>query len=53
MWKREKVKCPYCSYSMPIFYDTKTECRGITIKCKGRNCGKEFEIKVEKGVQIK
>lgn len=43
---RKKVKCPYCGYEMPIFYDEKAVCRGLTIRCKGRNCRKEFEIKI-------
>lgn len=51
MWKR--VTCPYCGYSMPIFYKEDASCAGIKAKCKGRKCGKEFEIKVRKGEQIK
>ena len=43
----EKVKCPYCKYEMPIWYDeTKAKSNGVYIKCKGRNCKKEFEIKI-------
>lgn len=49
----ERIKCPYCGYSMPLFYTEKAMAAGITAKCKGRNCGKEFEIKVNKGKQIK
>lgn len=40
----QKVKCPYCGYEMPIKYDKDAECKGIWVKCKGRNCGKIFEI---------
>lgn len=50
---QKRIKCPYCGYSMPISYTEKAACNGITAKCKGRNCGKEFEIKIEKGKQIK
>ena len=48
---RKRVICPYCGYFMPLFYVDKTECNGVTAKCKGRNCGKEFEIKIAKGEQ--
>lgn len=40
----EKVKCPYCGYEMPIYYDKTATCKGVFIKCKGRNCKKQFEI---------
>ncbi len=49
----KRVKCPYCGYSMPIFYYERSVCRGIKLKCKGRKCGKEFEIKIKDGDQIK
>ena len=42
-----KVKCPFCGYEMPIMYDReKAEAKGIFVKCKGRQCKKEFEIKI-------
>lgn len=45
----KKVKCPYCGYEMPITYDDEcAESKGIFVVCKGRNCKKKFEIKVEK-----
>ena len=44
---KEKVRCPYCGYEMPIYYDRDTtKSKGIFVKCKGRNCKKEFEIKI-------
>lgn len=46
---KKKVKCPYCGYEMPLFYDENAESRGIYAKCKGRNCGKEFEVVIQKG----
>ncbi len=49
----KRVTCPYCGYSMLIFFDEKAECSGITVPCKGRNCRKKFEIKIRKGEQIK
>lgn len=43
----KKVKCPYCGYEMPIKYDEKkSKSNGLFVKCKGRNCKKEFEIKI-------
>ena len=45
--EKVKVKCPFCGYSMPIHYDPKTaKCYGIWVRCKGRNCKKEFEVKI-------
>lgn len=42
-----KVTCPYCGYAMPILYDAqKGVCKGIFVKCKGRNCKKQFEVKI-------
>lgn len=43
-----KVKCPFCGYSMPIFYKKGARAAGIWTRCKGRNCKKEFEIKIDK-----
>lgn len=45
---REKVTCPYCGYEMPIEKDKDAEAKGLWVKCKGRNCGKVFEIKLGK-----
>ena len=43
----QKVECPYCGYKMPIEYDKqKSKPKRIFVKCKGRNCKKEFEIKI-------
>lgn len=44
----EKVVCPHCGYKMPIEYMQGAECKGVYIKCKGRNCGKKFEIIIKK-----
>lgn len=44
---QEKVKCPLCGYEMPIWYDKeKASSKGVFVKCKGRNCKKEFEVKI-------
>lgn len=43
----KKVKCPFCGYEMPILFDEeKAKANGVFIKCKGRKCKKEFEIKI-------
>lgn len=42
----KKVKCPFCGYEMPIRYDKNSKAKGIFVKCKGRNCKKQFEIKI-------
>lgn len=49
MEQRQKVVCPRCGYKMPIEYDPSgAVCHGVFIKCKGRTCGKIFEITIEK-----
>lgn len=44
MSEKIKIKCPHCGYLMPIFYDHTAVCKGVYVKCKGRKCGKIFEI---------
>ncbi len=46
MKPREKVICPYCGYKMPIEREKNAVCSGLWVKCKGRNCAREFEIKI-------
>lgn len=48
---RKKVICKHCGYEMPIFILPGAECQGITVRCKNRNCKKEFEVKVKEGIQ--
>lgn len=38
------VVCPHCGYKMPFRVMPGAVCHGIWVKCKGRKCGKEFEI---------
>ena len=46
-----KVICPFCGYRMPIRYEQdKAECKGLFVKCKGRNCGKVFEIIIKSSI---
>ncbi len=43
----EKVKCPFCDYEMPILYDkNNSKVKGVFVRCKGRKCKREFEIKI-------
>lgn len=49
--KKEKIKCPYCGYIMPIERDRDAVCRGLHVRCKARNCGKEFEIKINSEIK--
>lgn len=42
----QKVKCPYCGYEMPLTYSENAVCKDVFIRCKGRNCKKVFEIKL-------
>ena len=43
----DKIKCPYCGYQMPITFSKDAKCRGIFVKCKGKKCKKQFEIKIK------
>lgn len=43
---KEKVKCPHCGYKMPIVVEKDAKCKGLTVRCKGRHCGRTFEIKI-------
>lgn len=44
----KRVKCPFCGYLMPVSYAKDATCRGIYVRCKGRQCKKVFEIKLDK-----
>lgn len=43
---KHKIKCPHCGYEMPIVYDETTVCKGVFVRCKGKKCKREFEIKI-------
>ncbi len=49
--QKEKIKCPFCGYKMPIERDKNAVCKGVFVKCKARNCGKEFEIKINSEIR--
>lgn len=42
----KKIKCPYCGYEMPVTYAEGALAKGVFVICKGRNCKKKFEIKI-------
>lgn len=44
---RKQVRCPYCGYRMPVFYENPARAEGIFVRCKGRDCKKEFEVKIQ------
>lgn len=48
MIKVDRVECPFCGYKMPITFSKDAKCSGIFVKCKGKNCKKVFEIKIDK-----
>ncbi len=43
----KRVACPYCGYKMPIRIAESAAAHGLFIRCKGRRCGKEFEIVIK------
>lgn len=43
---KKKIVCPYCGYSMPVYYGKGAYAKGVFVKCKGRKCKKTFEIKI-------
>ena len=49
--KVNKVKCPFCGYTMPVTYSSNAVCSGIYVKCKGKNCKKLFEIKIDRKIK--
>ena len=42
--KKEKVECPYCGHPVNVFSGWDAKCKGIFLKCKNRECKKEFEL---------
>ncbi|GAA6295664.1 hypothetical protein F220043C3_40980 [Enterocloster asparagiformis] len=45
--KMKKVCCPYCGHEQNIMYDSEhASCRGVFVRCKGRQCRKDFEVKI-------
>ncbi len=42
----DKVKCPHCGYEMPLQAAKDAICRGVFVRCKGRNCKRIFEVRI-------
>nr|DAI95723.1 MAG TPA: hypothetical protein [Caudoviricetes sp.] len=38
---------------MPEQYSKSADCSGVFVRCKGKNCKREFEIKIINGKQVK
>lgn len=50
--ERVRVKCPRCGQLAPVeFAPSDAESKGVFIKCKGRHCGRVFEVKIKDGRQ--
>lgn len=49
--RRDWILCPHCGAKHSI-HDDRAECRGVFVKCT-RGCGREFEIVIKEGKQIK
>lgn len=49
--KKEKIKCPYCGYKMPIEREKNAVCKGLYVQCKARNCKKIFEIRINSEIK--
>lgn len=43
-----RIKCPYCGYKMPVYFDPDKppDETGIYMRCKRRSCKRIFELKV-------
>lgn len=44
----EWYKCPYCGQKLFTYDPKSAHVDGIKIKCKGRDCKKIIEVKIEK-----
>jgi DNA-directed RNA polymerase subunit RPC12/RpoP len=40
-------RCPYCGQKIFQYDPGTARCKGIYMKCKGRDCGKIFEVIIE------
>lgn len=47
-----QVTCPFCNYKMPLRFCSFSSCFGVTMRCKNRNCKKEFELIIYNGRQV-
>ena len=45
---KNKVKCPFCGHEQKVQYTPDAKCRGVFIRCQGRHCKNDFEIKINR-----
>ena len=43
---REKIRCPHCGHPINVFKSKDANCQGIFLKCKNKECRKEFELRI-------
>lgn len=43
----EKVTCPHCGHAVNVFKSREARCNGIFLKCKNKDCKKEFELRIK------
>lgn len=44
--ERKPVTCPYCGYRMPVWAGPGATARQVWVRCKNKQCRREFEIKI-------
>ena len=43
---RKKIRCPFCGHEQNIQYVPGAVSRGLFMRCKARQCRKEFEVRL-------
>ena len=43
-----KIRCPYCGHPVNVYRSKDAECKGVFLKCKNKDCKKEFELIIRK-----
>lgn len=51
--RRKKVRCPYCGHEQNVQYIPGAVSRGIYMRCKARQCKREFEVRIDNGREVK
>ena len=44
---KEKIRCPYCGHEQKVQRSADAKCKGVYVKCQGRQCRKVFEIVIK------
>lgn len=50
---RKKIRCPFCGHEQNIQYVPGAVSRGLFMRCKARQCRKEFEVRLGPGREEK